>query len=87
VEVLGGVLVLGRIAAAHVSAGQAKTQMDPVIADLQAIFAAVGGWFDLVNLVEMSALGGHGVSSLGLERRLAKFDATKKRPGRSRAWS
>jgi hypothetical protein len=40
-EVLGGVLVLGGITAAHVSAGEALPQMDPGIAHLQAFLAAL----------------------------------------------
>jgi hypothetical protein len=45
-EVLGGVPVLGGIAAADVAANLAEAQMDPRIAHLQALFASIGvrGW-------------------------------------------
>jgi hypothetical protein len=51
VKVFGGVFVLGRIAAANVSAAQAQAQVDPFIAHLQAFFAAIRMWFDVTNLV------------------------------------
>ena len=40
VVVLGGVLVLGRIAAADMSAGETQTQMHPCVAHLEALLAA-----------------------------------------------
>jgi len=40
-EVLGGVLVLGRITAADVAAGETFSEMDPAIAHLQAFLAAL----------------------------------------------
>jgi hypothetical protein len=42
VVVLGGVLVLGTVAAAHVAARQAQPQVDPGVAHFQAFFAAGG---------------------------------------------
>jgi hypothetical protein len=38
-EMLGGVLVLRRIAASHVPASQAKPQVDPFVAHFHAFFA------------------------------------------------
>jgi hypothetical protein len=59
-KVLGGVLILGRIAAAHLPAGQAQAQMNPGIADFQALLAsAFIGVFDF-NLIEMFAGSSHG---------------------------
>src|SRR5207302_10269646 len=61
IEVAPGVLVLGRIAAAHVAAGKAQPQFHPGVAGLDAIFAlALVGAADL-DLVEMVALAGHEV--------------------------
>jgi hypothetical protein len=51
VKVFGGVLILGRIAATDVAATQAQAQVDPFIAHLQALFAAVRMRFDVANLV------------------------------------
>jgi hypothetical protein len=42
VKMLGGVFVLGRIAASDVAAREAHAQMDPLVSHLQAFFAAVG---------------------------------------------
>ena len=41
VEVPGGVLVLRRVAAANMAAGEAKAQVYPAVADLQTLLAAV----------------------------------------------
>ena len=47
------VLVLGRVAAADVSAGHAETQVEPGVADLQAVFTAIGAGRYFFDLVEM----------------------------------
>jgi hypothetical protein len=57
VKMLGGVLILGGVAAADVSAGQTEPQVDPGVAHFQTLLAAVGMRLDIVDLVEMSALG------------------------------
>src|SRR5437016_4605549 len=57
--VLGCVLVLGGIAAAHVAAFQTHSQMHPAIADLDAIFAHVFCGRGEFHLVEMSAAFRH----------------------------
>src|SRR5690348_4840200 len=57
-EVFGGMLVLGRIATAHVTTAQAQAQVDPCVANLHALFAhmLVGGLnFDLIQMI--AALG------------------------------
>jgi hypothetical protein len=54
-EMLRRVLVLRRIATAHVPALQTKPQMDPGIAGLDAILANVLVRFGELDLVNMSA--------------------------------
>jgi hypothetical protein len=54
---LGGMLVLGGIAATDVSAGQTETEVDPGVAHLQAFFATVSVGLHIVDLVEVSAFG------------------------------
>ena len=56
VKVFGGVLVLRGIAAANVPADEAETQMNPAIACLETILAAVRAWSDLLDLIEMRAV-------------------------------
>src|SRR5215471_8504103 len=55
VEVLCRMAILGRIAAAHVAAGQAEAKVDPAIAHAQALFAAVGVGLYVVNLIQVRA--------------------------------
>jgi hypothetical protein len=50
-KVFGGVLALRLVAAAHVPAGDTQAQVDPTIAGLQALFAAIGVGLDVANLV------------------------------------
>jgi len=53
-KMFGGVLVLRRIAAAHVSALQAQTKMDPEVAGFQTLFTTFRrARFDFMNMVEM----------------------------------
>jgi hypothetical protein len=59
VKMLGGVLVLGAVAAADVAAFQAKAQMDPGIAHFEAFLATRAAGFDLANGTEMGACNGH----------------------------
>jgi hypothetical protein len=51
VEMLSGMLVLGGITASHFPADQAKTKMNPSVACFHALFAALGVWLDVLNLV------------------------------------
>jgi len=56
-EVLGGMLVFRRIATTDVPTAQAHAKMNPAVADLQALFAAL--WrmrFHVPDLIEMGAL-------------------------------
>jgi hypothetical protein len=54
-KVFGGVLVLGGIATADVAAFQAEPQMDPGVADFDAVFADVDFCVRDLNFAEMSA--------------------------------
>jgi hypothetical protein len=56
-KVLRGMLVLGGIAAANMSATQAHPKMDPPVTHLQAFFTTLGMRFDVFDLIEMSAFG------------------------------
>jgi hypothetical protein len=58
-KVFSRVLILGRIAAAHLSAGQAQSQMNPGVADLETLLAsAFIGVFEF-DLIEMFAGSSH----------------------------
>ena len=46
------------------AAAHAKPEMKPGVADLQAIFTAVGAWRYFTNLIKMSALVRHDCFSL-----------------------
>jgi hypothetical protein len=50
---IGGMLVLGLVTAAHVTADFAQAQMDPGITHLQAFYAAIPAWCHRVDLLEM----------------------------------
>jgi hypothetical protein len=54
-KVLGGVLVLGRIAAANVAALHAKAKVNPSVTHFQTLFAAGGVRRDFMDLREMRA--------------------------------
>jgi hypothetical protein len=58
-EMLRGVLVLRRIAAAHVSAPQAHAQMNPRVVHLQAFFAALRARLHRTDLIEVCARNWH----------------------------
>jgi hypothetical protein len=51
VKMLAGVLVFRGIAAAHVTALEAKSQMNPGVAHLQTFFAALAAGSDFSDLV------------------------------------
>ena len=59
VKVLGGVLVLGRIATGCMSADHAHAQVNPRIASLNAVFTHMLVGLSYFDLVEVSALFGH----------------------------
>jgi hypothetical protein len=60
VKVLGGMLVLRRIAAAHMTTVGAQTQVDPGIAGLDAVFADIHvRLYDLQVVCQMSTFSCH----------------------------
>lgn len=59
VEMFGSVLVLGRVAAADMSADQADAQVYPRIPHLQTFLAAVRAWRHIPNLIDMLAYVAH----------------------------
>src|SRR5689334_12239440 len=72
-EMFCRVLVLGRIAAADVSAAQAQAQVDPSIAHLQALFAAIGVGLYLVNLIQVGATVHGSILNLDLQQAAGGF--------------
>jgi hypothetical protein len=58
-EVFGGVLILGGVAAADMAADQAHAEMHPPVAALEAFLASTGVGADILNLVEVGTLGSH----------------------------
>jgi hypothetical protein len=52
-EMFGGVLVFGRVAAADMAARQTQAQMHPFIAALQTFLTPCAGWRNILNLIEM----------------------------------
>jgi hypothetical protein len=55
VEVFGGVLVLGRIATSDMPAVQANSQMYPTVAHLDALFANVLLWLEILGIFQVFA--------------------------------
>src|SRR3954464_15741401 len=68
VEMFGGVAVGRAVAASHVTADKTQAKVDPLSADLQAVFAALGRGRYLLDLFDMFA--GHGIlfDSAGRQR-------------------
>jgi hypothetical protein len=58
-EMLGGVLVLGRIATGRMSTDHAHTQVNPRIASLNAVFTHMLVGLSYFNLVKVSAFFWH----------------------------
>ena len=54
-EVLGCMLVFGRITATDVAANKAEAKMYPPVAHLQALFAALRVRLDILDLIEVCA--------------------------------
>jgi hypothetical protein len=59
VEVFGGVLVLGGVATADVSADEAHAEVDPAVAGFEAFLAAFGVGTDVVDPVEVRTFDCH----------------------------
>ena len=51
----GGMLVFRRIATGDVTTDYAEAEVDPSVSDLEALFAAAGGWSDGPNLIQVCA--------------------------------
>jgi hypothetical protein len=63
VKMFRSVFVLRRIATSHVPAAHAEAQVDPTVAHLEALLAAVGVWLNVMYLAGVRAGLWHGVSS------------------------
>ena len=53
VEMPGRVLVLGRVAAAHMSTGETEAQVDPGISHFQTVLTSLGARCDVLCLIKM----------------------------------
>jgi hypothetical protein len=62
-KMLGGMFVLRGIAAAHMAADLAKTQVHPSVAHFDALLADMNLGFEVANLIGVRASVGHGLSS------------------------
>jgi hypothetical protein len=58
-KMLGGMLVLGTVAAADMATLEAKPQMDPGVAHFEALFAAFATGFNFLDFAEVSAFSRH----------------------------
>jgi hypothetical protein len=58
-EMLGRVLILGGVTAAHMTTAETEAQVNPGITDFQTFLAAVGTRGDLSDLVEMCTVFCH----------------------------
>src|SRR5579872_7073866 len=77
VEVFGGMLVLRRIAAAHVPAAETFPQMDPGVAHLEAFFAALAAGFNFSNFPPVgTGSARHGTTS---KRNLRSYSPSSSR--------
>jgi hypothetical protein len=59
VKVFRGMAVLRRVTATHMAASLAESQVNPGVAQLQALLATAGVGFDLLNLIQMPACWFH----------------------------
>jgi hypothetical protein len=59
VEMFGGVLILGRVAAADVSATETQTKVHPGVAGLNAVLTDVRGSGSNLNIVQVRAFLRH----------------------------
>jgi hypothetical protein len=64
-KVFRGVLVFRRVATADVATAQTQAQMNPSVAHLKAFFAALGLWFNGLELFDVRARFSH-VGLLGI---------------------
>ena len=52
-EMLCGMLVFRRVTTSHVAAGHAQSQMDPGVANLEALLATASMWSDVFDLFDV----------------------------------
>jgi hypothetical protein len=64
----GGVLILGRIATTDVAATKTQAQVNPFIAHLQALFAAIGVGLYFVNLIQVGTTIHGSILNLDLQQ-------------------
>jgi len=67
VKVLGGVLILGRVATTDISALKTKPKMDPSVSCFNTLFADVLVGFSDFDLVEMRTFTAHRPLLIGIE--------------------
>jgi hypothetical protein len=60
VKMLGGVFVLGGIAASDVAAREAHSQVDPLVTHFQAFLASVGAGFHIFDFFDVRTSFQHG---------------------------
>jgi hypothetical protein len=63
-KMLGGMLVLGGIAASDVAARKAHPQMDPRVSHLQTFLAAICAWLHFLDLFDVRTSFQHGHCAL-----------------------
>ena len=72
VEVLGGMFIRRTVAAGDMAAAKAKTQVDPLAANLQAVFTALRRRCHLLDVPKMFALRAHSSSRPALDAGFSK---------------
>lgn len=68
VKMFGSVLVLGRVAAAHMSTYETEAQVDPCISRFQTVLASISARGDFMYLIEMCTALCHALSSFFVYR-------------------
>src|ERR1041385_2167726 len=63
-KVLGSVFILGAVATSHVPAGQAQSQVYPIVAHCKALLASIAAGFNLADLLRVCASHCHHRTSL-----------------------
>ena len=83
-KVFGCMLVLGGVAAAHVSAGEAKPEMNPAVSHLQAFLTAIAVRLVVLCGIQMIACVGHGLYREAMIRLAPIGRSVRRRQSRSR---
>jgi hypothetical protein len=87
VKVFGRVLNRGGVAATDVAATQAQAQVDPSIAHLQALFAAIRVGLYFVNLIQVGATIHGSILNLDLQQTGGGFSQNRSAVGIAEARS